>query len=67
MPGWLQAFARNQPVSQVINAVRGLTQGHAAERLLDHSTTYYVGTSLLWSAVIVLVVAPLAVRRYRRG
>jgi ABC transporter DrrB family efflux protein len=27
MPPWLQAFARNQPITFVANAVRGLTQG----------------------------------------
>jgi ABC transporter DrrB family efflux protein len=27
MPGWLQAFARNQPISVTVNAVRALTQG----------------------------------------
>jgi ABC transporter DrrB family efflux protein len=67
MPGWLQPFARNQPVSQVVNAVRGLTQGSAAQHLLEHSTSYYVGTSLLWCAAIMAVFAPLAVGRYRRG
>jgi ABC transporter DrrB family efflux protein len=67
MPGWLQPFARNQPVSQVVNAVRGLTQGSAASHLLEHSTQYYVGTSLVWCVVIMAVFAPLAVRRYRQG
>ena len=27
MPGWLQPFARNQPASVVINAVRALLEG----------------------------------------
>jgi ABC-2 type transport system permease protein len=31
MPGWLQAFTEYQPVTVVINAVRVLTQGDAAE------------------------------------
>lgn len=67
MAGWLQPVARNQPFTMMVNAVRGLTQGGAAEALLEHSTTYYVIASLLWSALIVAVCAPLAIRRYQRG
>jgi ABC-2 type transport system permease protein len=59
MPGWLQAFARNQPVSITVEAVRALVLGGpvAAE----------VTKAVAWMAGIVLVFAPLAVRRYRRA
>jgi ABC-2 type transport system permease protein/oleandomycin transport system permease protein len=66
LPGWLQPIARNQPVSQLTNAVRGLTQGRPAAMLVEHSTGHYVITSLLWCAAIVAVFAPLAIRAYRR-
>jgi ABC-2 type transport system permease protein/oleandomycin transport system permease protein len=66
LPGWLQPFARNQPVSMVTNAIRGLTQGSAAEALVEHSTSYYVVASLIWCVVLVAVFAPLAIRAYRR-
>jgi ABC-2 type transport system permease protein len=67
MPGWLQAFAEHQPLTAMVNAVRALTQGPAAELALGHSAGYFVIRALLWSAAIVAVFAPLAVARFRRG
>jgi len=58
MPGWLQAFAKHQPVSVVVDAVRGLTLGGA--------TTGDVLGALAWIVGIVAVFAPIAVARYRR-
>ncbi|HYV02593.1 MAG TPA: ABC transporter permease, partial [Actinomycetota bacterium] len=59
MPGWLQAFARHQPVSVTVSAARDLVLGApVASDLLQ---------ALAWMAGIVLVFAPLAVRRYRRA
>ncbi len=66
MPGWMQAFANNQPITAMVNAVRGLTQGPRAEQLLHHTTTYYVGMSLLWAAGITFVFGILAVTRFAR-
>ena len=58
MPAALQAFANNQPVSLVINAVRALVLGGpTAEKVL---------VALAWIVGIVVVFAPLAVWRYRR-
>ncbi|MGB3369960.1 MAG: ABC transporter permease [Rhodococcus sp. (in: high G+C Gram-positive bacteria)] len=58
MPGWLQAFANINPVSQVVTAVRELAnEGHAGVAVL---------WSLLGAAVIVAVFAPLTVRAYMR-
>src|SRR5215468_2892938 len=67
MPGWMQAFAEHQPLTAMVDAVRVLTLGDTATAVLGHSTAYYVTTSLLWSAGLVAVFAPLAVWRYRRG
>jgi ABC transporter DrrB family efflux protein len=67
MPGWLQAFAQHQPLTVMVDAVRALSQGPAAEAVLGHTAGYYVIRSLLWAAGIVAVFAPLAVARYRRG
>jgi ABC-type multidrug transport system permease subunit len=67
MPGWMQAVAEHQPITYMVDAVRSLTQGEAAEVLLGHQASYYVGQSLLWTVAIVAVFAPLAVARYRKG
>lgn len=60
MPGWLQAFANNQPVTQVVDAVRHLTVGGVA------NGQHYVWTTVAWSVGIIAVFAPLAVRFYRK-
>jgi ABC transporter DrrB family efflux protein len=62
MPGWLQAFAKNQPVTYVINAMRSLALGHAAGPL---EPSLWQG--LAWIGGIFIVFAPLAVRAYRRA
>ena len=72
MPSWLQGFAANQPVSIIINAARSLMLGPESTAALreagvfDRSGTAYVVQALIWIAVIIVVAAPLAVRRYRR-
>ncbi|MBV8952008.1 MAG: ABC transporter permease [Actinobacteria bacterium] len=58
MPGWLQAFARHQPVSIVVNAVRDLTLGQPA--------TSNTVQAVLWIGGIIAVCAPIAVARYRQ-
>ncbi|HET6813359.1 MAG TPA: hypothetical protein VFJ69_05030 [Actinomycetota bacterium] len=67
MPGWLRAFAEHQPVTIMVDAVRVLTQGQAAEALLGHGASWYVVRALAWSAAIPATFGPLAVARYRRG
>jgi ABC transporter DrrB family efflux protein len=59
MPGWLQAFANNQPVTYVIDTMRALALGGPVEANL--------WKSLAWLAGIVVVFAPLSVRAYRRA
>lgn len=60
MPHWLQIFARNQPVTQVVNSVRYLTQGGVP------NGPAYVWHTIAWSVGIILVFAPLAVWKYKR-
>jgi len=50
----------------MVDTVRILTEGHAAEAALGHSLSYYLPASLAWSALIVALAAPLAVIRLRR-
>jgi oleandomycin transport system permease protein len=58
MPGWLQAFVKANPVSQVVDASRGL--------LLGGPVAHPVIESLLWSAGILVVFGPLAAYAYQR-
>ena len=67
MPGWMQGFATYQPMTPMVNAVRMLTGGPAAQALLGHSLSYYLVPSLLWTAGLVLVFAPLAVWKLKRS
>ncbi|HUY66393.1 MAG TPA: ABC transporter permease [Acidimicrobiales bacterium] len=57
MPGWLQGFATYQPVSVTISACRAL--------MLGGPTAKWVVQSVLWAAVLLVVLVPLAVHRYR--
>jgi oleandomycin transport system permease protein len=57
MPGWLQAWVDVNPVSHLIDAVRGLLTGGAVAR----HAVITVGTA----GAILAVFAPLAVRAYR--
>ncbi|HKE72900.1 MAG TPA: ABC transporter permease [Acidimicrobiales bacterium] len=66
MPGWMQPIAEHQPITVMTNAVRSLCLGDPALAGLSGSTAHWVGLSLAWTAGIVAVFAPLAVRRYRR-
>lgn len=59
MPSWLQGWAENQPVSAAADAVRAC--------MLGGPTVGPVLTSLAWSAGFAVVLAPIAVRRYRRS
>ena len=60
MPSWLQGFAQNQPVTQVVNAVRYLAVGGVP------NGQHYIYATILWSLGIIAVFAPLAIRMYRK-
>jgi ABC transporter DrrB family efflux protein len=59
MPGWLQAFAKNQPVTIVIDEMRALALGGPL--------ALHAWQSAVWLAGIAAVFVPLAVRAYRRA
>ena len=59
MPRWLQPFAEHQPVSVTVDAVRALVGGGPTTRPVIKAVAWIVG--------ILVVFAPLAVRRYRRA
>jgi len=59
MPGWLQAFANNQPITFVVNTMRALALGGPIAADL--------WKSIVWLGAIFLVFVPLAVRAYKRA
>jgi len=58
MPGWLRAFAEHQPVSLIVNAVRGL--------LLNQPAASTIWQALAWCTGILVIFIPLAVWAYGR-
>jgi ABC transporter DrrB family efflux protein len=59
MPDWLRWWAERQPVSVTVKAVRAL--------MIDYGSTDYVWASLAWSLGIMAVMAPIAIRKYRKA
>ena len=59
MPGWMQAFANNQPVTYVVDTMRAMALGGPIAANL--------WKSLVWIVGIFVVFLPLAVRAYRRA
>jgi len=57
MPGWLQPFAKYQPITPMVDAVRSLLVSSTSDLVL----------ALVWSGAILLVFTPLAALLYRRG
>jgi ABC transporter DrrB family efflux protein len=66
MPDGVRQFSQFQPVTSMVDAVRGLTTGPQGQALLAHSTGYYVGLSLIWAAAIFVAFGFLAVLRFAR-
>lgn len=66
MPGALEAFANWQPLTFMVNAWRGLLLGDAATARFDHSLDFYVIGSLAWAVGLAVLIAPLAMRTYRK-
>jgi ABC-2 type transport system permease protein len=67
MPGWLQVFAKHQPLTYMVDAVRALTLGSHAQALLGHPAGYFVIRASIWAVAIIAVSLPVAVAKYRRG
>ncbi|MEM9518805.1 MAG: ABC transporter permease [Actinomycetota bacterium] len=63
MPGWMQAIARNNPITHMVNLLRALAQGEAPA---GDSWTELTVPAVLWIIGITAVAAPLAVARYRK-
>ena len=59
MPTWLQGFARNQPLSVTVAAVRALLEGTPAG--------HWLWQSLAWSAGIIIVFFTIALYLYRNA
>ncbi|MFM2077788.1 MAG: hypothetical protein RJA49_1678 [Actinomycetota bacterium] len=59
MPDWLQWWAERQPVSVTVRAVRAL--------MLGTDPIDYVWGSIAWSLGIMAVMAPFAIRKYRKA
>jgi ABC-2 type transport system permease protein/oleandomycin transport system permease protein len=59
MPSWLRWWAERQPVSVTVRAVRSL--------MLGTDPRAYVWGSLAWSLGIMAVMAPIAIRKYRKA
>ncbi|MEU6033567.1 ABC transporter permease [Streptomyces tauricus] len=58
MPGWLQTFTDYNPLSSLADAARGLMNG-------GQPVAHDVMITLLWSLVITVVMAPVAIHKYR--
>jgi ABC transporter DrrB family efflux protein len=59
MPGWLQTFANNQPITKLVDAIRGLA--------LDQPTGSTAWVAIVWCLGILALAIPLAVHLYRRS
>lgn len=59
MPGWLQAFAKINPITVMVDALRALCLGGPTARP--------VSEALMWIGGILLITVPLAVSRYRHA
>ncbi len=57
MPSWLQPFARNQPLSVTVDAVRGLFEGGPVG--------HWVWQVLVWALAIFVVFFTLSLRLYK--
>ena len=58
MPGWLQAFAKVNPITVTVDALRALCLGGPTAASVWHAVA--------WIAGLLVVTVPLAVTRYRR-
>jgi oleandomycin transport system permease protein len=58
MPGWLQPFVENNPVSVLADACRGL--------MVDGAEAEPIITSLIWAAGIAIVFSWVSVRALKR-
>lgn len=67
MPSWLQGFARDQPFTQVIDALRTLSLGPRVQVAIGESLGSSVWQSIAWCVGTMVVFIPLATRAYKRA
>jgi ABC-2 type transport system permease protein/oleandomycin transport system permease protein len=67
MPSWLQGFARHQPFTEAINALRILALGQKVQVVVGQSLSSAVWQTLAWTLGTIVVFVPLATRAYRRA
>lgn len=58
LPGWMQAFVKVNPLTHLVESVRGL--------FLGTPIGTHIWWTLAWSAAFVVVFMPLALRAYRK-
>ena len=66
MPGWLQAFARNNPVTIWANTMRAFTLGDDFVRAIGETMGGLTLRSGLWVGALLAIFVPLSIRIYRR-
>jgi ABC-2 type transport system permease protein len=66
MPGWLQAWARNNPVTIWVDTLRAFTLGTAYANGIGETLLGLTLKSGVWIAGILAVFVPLSIRLYRR-
>jgi ABC-2 type transport system permease protein len=67
MPGWLQVFAKHQPLTYMVDSVRALTVGSHAQALLGHPTSYFLVRALAWTVAVLAVFLPIAIAKWSRS
>ena len=65
MPGWLQDFAKYNPITLIVNTLRGWFDDNVREAL-DIHVAANAFQSLLWIIGVLVVFVPMCVARYRR-
>ena len=65
MPGWLQSFAKYNPITLIVNALRGWFDDGVRQTLDIHAGVNAL-QSLGWIVGVLVVFVPLCVSRYRR-
>jgi ABC transporter DrrB family efflux protein len=66
MPDGLRTFAEWQPLTFMVNSWRGLLVGDAAVANFPESLEFYIVGSLIWTVALAVLIAPFALRTYRR-
>jgi ABC-2 type transport system permease protein/oleandomycin transport system permease protein len=67
MPGWLQAFAKVNPITLAVNGVRSLTfDPQTVHAVVGGTRTTHLMQGLAAIAVMLILFVPLSIRAYRK-